>query len=278
MDGIHDVGGMDGFGDLPPDEPDDASPFHEDWEGRVEAFFFAGLACGAFDLDEFRSRLERQPPTYYLETAYYERWLTGIADLFVEAGVIDEAELAERTAAFEAGEATLRETAEGPDAEGIAERVAESYDSDREPREPRFSVGDRVRVRKDHPTGHTRCPRYVRGATGAVSAHRGTHVLPDANANGGAVAEPLYNVRFDAADLWGEGNTDADAVRIECWESYLEAADPGAGVAGSGIDDGSAVGGGSGTDTGPEADADTGPGTDADTGPETDTGSEGDDE
>jgi hypothetical protein len=41
MDGIHDVGGMDGFGALPPDEPDGASPLHEQWEGRVEAMFLA---------------------------------------------------------------------------------------------------------------------------------------------------------------------------------------------------------------------------------------------
>jgi len=224
MDGIHDVGGMDGFGPLPPDEADDASPFGEEWEGRVEAMFFAGLASGAFSLDEFRHRLERQPPTYHLETPYYERWLAGITDLLVDAGVIDEAELAERTAAFEAGEATLRETADGPDAGEIAAGVAESYDSDREPRDPRFSAGDRVRVRKRHPRGHTRCPRYIRGVAGEVTAHRGTHVLPDANAHGEAIAEPLYNVRFDAADLWGEANTDADAVRIECWESYLEPA------------------------------------------------------
>lgn len=222
MDGIHDIGGMDGFGDLPPDEPDDASPFHADWEGRVEAFFLAGLAGGAFDLDEFRHQLEQQSPTYYLETPYYERWLTGIAELFVDAGVVDRNELAERTAAFEAGEADLPEAGpNAPTVDDIAAGVAERYESTREPQDPAFAVGDRVRVRKAHPAGHTRCPRYVRGAVGEVAAHRGTHVLPDANAHGEAVAEPLYNVRFDAVDLWGEGNTDADAVRLECWESYL---------------------------------------------------------
>jgi nitrile hydratase len=225
MDGIHDVGGMDGFGDLPPDEPDGASPFHEGWEGRVQAAYVAGLGNDVFDLDEFRYRLERQAPTYYLETPYYERWLTGISGLFVEAGVIDREELAERTAAFEAGEAALDEAAGGPDVEELVAGVAATYDSERPARDPAFEAGDRVRVRKEHPSGHTRCPRYVRGATGEVMAHRGAHVLPDANAHGGEVAEPLYNARFDAADLWGADNTDADAVRIELWESYVEGVD-----------------------------------------------------
>jgi len=230
MDGIHDVGGMDGFGSLPPDEPDDASPFHEDWEGRVEAMFLAGLGTDAFDRDEFRDCLERQPPDYYLATPYYERWLTGLTELFVEAGAIDREALAARTAAFEAGEAELPApgSVDGPDADDLFEGVIDSYQSGREAADPTFDVGDSVRVRKAHPRGHTRCPRYVRGAVGEVAAHRGTHVLPDANARGDPVAEPLYNVRFDAGDLWGPDNTDADAVRIECWESYL-VAEPGSG-------------------------------------------------
>ena len=224
MDGIHDVGGMDGFGDLPPDEPDDASPFHEGWEGRVEATFLAGLASGAFTLDELRYELEQQDPAYYLETPYYERWVTAISELLVDAGVIDRAALRERTAAVEAGEADLPASADGPGAEEIFAGVADSYDSAGDPEEPAFAVGERVRVRKEHPEGHTRCPRYVRGAVGEVAAHRGTHVLPDASARGEELAEPLYNVRFDADDLWGEGNTDADAVRIELWESYIQGA------------------------------------------------------
>jgi len=220
MDGIHDVGGMDGFGDLPPDEPDDASPFHEEWEGRVYALFVAGLASGAFDLDEFRAALERHDPQFYLEASYYERWLAGIESLLVAAGVVDPAELDARTAAFESGDAELSD-ASGPSLDELTDSVADVYRTERETVSPAFEPGDAVRVRKRHPAGHTRCPRYVRGATGVVAAHRGTHVLPDASARGEERAEPLYNVRFDAADLWGADHTDADAVRIELWEGYL---------------------------------------------------------
>ena len=220
MDGIHDVGGMDGFGDLPPDEPDDASPFHAEWEGRTYALFVAGIASGAFNLDEFRYALERHDPAFYLETPYYERWLAGIESLLLDAGVVDRDELEARMAALERGEAEVPEDG-GPSLDELTDGVADAYGSERAPVDPAFAPGDQVRVRTRHPDGHTRCPRYVRGARGEVQAHRGTHVLPDASARGEERAEPLYNVRFDAADLWGEEHTDADAVHIELWESYL---------------------------------------------------------
>jgi nitrile hydratase len=220
MDGIHDVGGMDGFDDLPPDEPDDASPFHERWEGRVYALFVAGIAGGEFNLDEFRYALERHDPEFYLETPYYERWLAGIESLLLEAGAVDRGELAERAAAFEHGEAEIPD-ASSPTLDELTEGVADSYQSAREPVDPAFDPGDEVRVRNYHPEGHTRCPQYVRGVHGTVHGHRGTHVLPDASAHGDDRAEPLYNVQFEAADLWGADYTDADSVHIELWESYL---------------------------------------------------------
>jgi len=220
MDGIHDVGGMDGMGDLPPDEPDDASPFHEPWEGRVYALFVAGIASGAFNLDQFRHALERHDPEFYLGTPYYERWLAGVESLLVDAGVVDREELDARIEAFEAGEAELP-GADGPALEELTDGMTDAYQSGGAGVEPAFAPGDEVCVRKDHPSGHTRCPRYVRGATGEVRASRGAHVYPDASARGESRVEPLYNVRFAAADLWGEAHTDADAVRIELWEPYL---------------------------------------------------------
>ncbi len=221
MDGIHDVGGMDGFDEMPADEPDDASPFHADWEALAEAFFLTGIGQNAFTLDEFRHTLEQQPPDYYLQTPYYERWLTGLESLFIEAGHVSREQLRERAEAFEAGEVSVPERIDPETTETIQAGIAASYGSEREPTQPAFAVGDRVRVAKRHPSGHTRCPRYVRGAVGEIAAHRGTHVYPDANAHGEERAEPLYNVRFDAADLWGADQTDADTVRIELWEPYL---------------------------------------------------------
>jgi nitrile hydratase len=108
MDGIHDVGGMDGFIDLPPDEPDDASPFHDEWEGRVYALFVAAIASGEFNLDEFRHAIERLDPEFYLEATYYGRWLAAIETLLVESETVDSSELAARVENFERGEEAIQ--------------------------------------------------------------------------------------------------------------------------------------------------------------------------
>lgn len=223
MDGIHDMGGMDGFGSLPPDEPEAASPFHHEWEGPVEAMLWAGVAAGLFSLDRARHELELLDPSYYLRALYYERWLTGLESLFIEAGTVDREELRERAEAFAAGEAEL---ADSPESEAEVDlNLLSGEGLDVEEGDPRFDVGDRVAVCKEHPKGHTRSPRYVRGVVGVVSDYRGAHPFADAAARGEERAEPLYNVRFDAADIWGEAHTDADAVRLEMWEPYLEPAE-----------------------------------------------------
>ena len=72
-------------------------------------------------------------------------------------------------------------------------------------------------------TGHTRLPRYVRGKIGIVTAQRGSHVFPDTAAHDrGENAQPLYTVRFEAKQLWGENVTRRDCVFIDLWEDYLE--------------------------------------------------------
>jgi nitrile hydratase len=88
-----------------------------------------------------------------------------------------------------------------------------------------FAVGARVRARNLEIAGHTRLPRYVRGRVGVVTAHRGSHVFPDTAAHDrGENAQPLYTVRFEAKELWGDNVMRRDCVYIDLWEDYLEAA------------------------------------------------------
>lgn len=68
-----------------------------------------------------------------------------------------------------------------------------------------------------------RMPRYVRGRTGTVDRSHRCFELADASARGESVIEPLYTVRFEAADLWGAQGRPGDGVRVDLWESYLEA-------------------------------------------------------
>lgn len=87
-----------------------------------------------------------------------------------------------------------------------------------------FGPGDRVRARRTDPPYHTRLPRYARGAVGTVVERQGRYPLPDHRARQlPAEPEPVYTVRFAAADLFGEGD---HTVTVDLWESYLWPAVP----------------------------------------------------
>jgi hypothetical protein len=73
MNGIHDLGGMHGFGKISPtpDEP----VFRSEWEGRVCAMFLSVSGAGYMNIDEWRHAMERMDPVQYLSVSYYEHWL-----------------------------------------------------------------------------------------------------------------------------------------------------------------------------------------------------------
>jgi len=224
MDGIHDMGGMHGFGPVPED--DDAQ-FHADWERVVYGMDKIAKTEGLFNIDEKRHAIERMDPAEYLAATYFERWLDGLERLLVEKGHVTEAEI--ESARERMAEADLEEPSTAiPEREdealvrAVREAFATDSDFEREGPDPSFEVGDRVRVRNDHPKGHTRCPRYVRRTEGEIAAVHGTHVLPDASAHGEERTEPLYSVRFTAAELWGPDREADDTVHVDLWESYLE--------------------------------------------------------
>lgn len=83
-----------------------------------------------------------------------------------------------------------------------------------------LAPGTRVRTRRTDPAHHTRLPRYARGAVGTVVESEGVHPLADDRARGRpAEPETVYAVRFDARELFGEGD---HAVVLALWQSYLE--------------------------------------------------------
>jgi nitrile hydratase beta subunit len=227
MDGVHDLGGMHGFG--PVDREANEPPFHESWEAAVFAIMRASLGTGQYNLDEFRHGVERMDPAHYLRSGYYEHWLDGIARVLVEKGVVSDQELAARTAFFaerpEAPASAAVRTMPATPAPRLHWFAPESERPATRP--PRFAVGDTVRTRNIHPTGHTRLPRYARGKRGVIHRQHGTHVFPDSNAHGGGEQpEALYSVRFDARELWGPAAEPNQHVYIDLWEPYLEPGDP----------------------------------------------------
>jgi nitrile hydratase subunit beta len=102
MNGIHDMGGMDGFG--PIEREEDEPVFHEPWEGRVLALTRACGAWGKWNIDKSRFGIEQMPPEDYLRASYYEKWLRRLEKLLVEAGMITREELDQRHAALKQSE------------------------------------------------------------------------------------------------------------------------------------------------------------------------------
>jgi nitrile hydratase subunit beta len=216
MNGIHDLGGMHGFG--PVEREANEPPFHAPWEATMVAIQNA-VCRTVMNIDEFRHGIERMAPAAYLETSYYEHWLDGIARVLVEKGVVSAAELDRRSGYFAEH---ADEPAQVAVAGGVSVPPVQRRDVVRPPVPERFVPGDRVITRRTSPRGHTRLPRYARGRRGVVERIHGTHVFPDAHAHGlGEQPQPLYSVRFDAHELWGDSAEPTQTVSLDLWESYL---------------------------------------------------------
>jgi nitrile hydratase subunit beta len=223
MDGIHDLGGMHGFGKIEREENE--PPFHAPWERAVAAIFLVASRSGLVNIDEFRHAIERMDPARYLTVSYWERWLDGIERLLSDKGLVERAELDARTALFQGQPDAALPASPSSRKITMPERRPPETSFRESAATPRFEVGDPVVTGVDHRPGHTRLPRYVRGRRGVVAARRGIHVFPDANAHGlGEQPQPVYSVRFTGAELWGPAAEPNQVVHIDLWESYLQPA------------------------------------------------------
>ena len=219
MNGVHDMGGMDGFGkvEAEPNEP----MFHADWEARVMAMVRAMGAAGAFNIDTSRYFRETLPPHIYLASSYYRKWLLGLENMLIDKGFLGEADMA-------AGHAVqpAKPLKRGTFTRGDVERIMTRGQFARTPpAAARFKAGDKVRAKNMHPLTHTRLPRYVRGHVGVVECDHGCHVFPDSAAlELGENPQWLYTVVFDGRELWGPDTDPTLKVSIDAFEPYLEPA------------------------------------------------------
>ena len=224
MDGVHDLGGMHGFG--PVEREVNEPPFHAPWEAAVVAIMRSTLReAGLYNIDEFRHGIERMEPAHYLASSYFEHWLDGITRILIEKAIVDPVELDARTTYFLERPAAPATAAGGAAVTMVDKRRPVETSFRRANRPPRFDVGARVITRNMHPSGHTRLPRYARGKCGVIDMQRGFHVFPDTSAHGlGDQPQHVYSVRFEAGELWGEVAEPRQRVYLDLWESYLEPA------------------------------------------------------
>lgn len=215
MNGVHDMGGMQGMGPIQREQNEPV--FHSPWEGRM--FAIDRALVRKWNIDAGRHQIELIPSADYLRMSYYEKWLTRNIELLVKQGLVTREEISSGKPAPGSTKATPSLTLSGVP----ASLRRGSYMRPEANAKARFKSAQHVRARNMNPLGHTRLPRYARGKAGTVVQNRGFFVFPDANAHFlGEQPQYLYSVRFVARELWGEQASSRDSVYIDMWESYLE--------------------------------------------------------
>lgn len=214
MEGVHDLGGMQGFGPIEVDHENHVVLKH--WEDRMWA---VSRNTGAADwtVDWWRHITERLPPEVYLNIPYFEKWMLTYATGFVTSGLFTVEEII-------SGHTTQKDRP--PPARNVPDtleliRTGNSSTREAVEKPPVFASGQQVRTLTDVPADHTRLPRYARGRTGTILAHHGAYVFPDLNARGIREHDHLYTVIFSAHSLWGESAAEHDTVRLDLWERYF---------------------------------------------------------
>ena len=174
MDGLHDLGGKQGFGRVKyPSAPHD-----ESWRPLVRGLHAFAIESHIYNMDEFRHAIERMTPRHYISAPYFERHLTAIATLLIEKGIATREELE----ALVDGEFPLS----GPLGPGRLPCAPQS-----------FAIGETVRVKNECVSGHVRVPAYIRGKTGTI-VHVGCSPGSAAN-HGDEVHAPDAERRWDTA-------------------------------------------------------------------------------
>jgi nitrile hydratase subunit beta len=215
MNVVHDLGGMHGFGPIVREENEPL--FHADWEARLRAIDRLVLQQEYFTIDAHRYGIERMAPVDYLRATYYERWLASFEYNLIHEGLIAADELDARIEFF-------RQHPDSPPRQDAIPTPPAPRERPKSPQPPtpRFAVGDSVVTRNVHPVGHTRLPRYARGKQGTIHRLHGSHTFPDTNAHGlGENPQPVYSVRFEARELWGDSAEPRGVVYLDLWDSYL---------------------------------------------------------
>jgi nitrile hydratase subunit beta len=219
MNGVHDMGGMHGFGAIEHEKNEPV--FHAPWEGRVYAMNRALGLWGKWTTDASRQVKEVIAPAEYFRMNYYEKWHVGIIALLLKTGLVTQQEINSGKRAPGSPKVTPPLTGALAPA-WFAKAVPKKQGP---PVDARFQVGQRVRARNINPEGHTRLPRYARGKVGVIESDQGVFSFADRIAHFLAdKPQHVYSVRFTARELWGDAANSKDTVYLDLWDDYLESA------------------------------------------------------
>ena len=221
MDGVHDLGGKQGYGPIEVEK--EHVPFHHDWEGREWGIAQCARTPG-ITIDWWRHCRELIMPVDYLDRPYYDSWAQTDFSTYLEAGWLSLEDIV-KASAESLGE-RAREQMPALTLEQVLQEDREhAFRFDAEIDEaPAFSVGQAVVTASHGHAGHTRLPQYARGRRGVIHAHHGAHVYPDRSAAGIEEHQHCYSVMFEASELWAEAAGSPDKVYLDLWQDYLSPA------------------------------------------------------
>jgi nitrile hydratase len=235
----HYLGGLEG---LPSPLTLEGRVFVEEWEQRIFGIHVAmmGLsnhlssALPAYPIDEvpttfkdewtwadLRTGAEAMNPFDYFKLRYYEKWLGGITQFFIDKGYVTEEELAGRIAEISPAPEAAGETA-------IDDQVIAYLRRGDSPRRdvahPKFAVGSRVCITNVPADAHSRLPGYLRGRVGTVERlFEGDYAYFCRTGDGIGDPMPIYIVEFEPAEIWGVRAEDGPlSLYAELFEAYLE--------------------------------------------------------
>jgi nitrile hydratase subunit beta len=242
----HSLGGIENLGPVNLD----TRVFVEAWEKRIFGIHTAMMAESTHLSDalhaypvkalptafknewtwaSLRTGAEGMHPFEYFKFRYYEKWLGGISQFFVDEGYITAQELEEKTALYRSNpSATLPDRPNPPLVEQIDAYLQKGDSGYHElERAAKFSKGQTVLIADPDNVDHTRLPGYLRNKTGKVE-----HVYPGAfsyfvstGPDGIGSPMPVYRIAFDAADIWGPGKSEPNTtIYADLYEAYVQPA------------------------------------------------------
>ncbi len=167
-------------------------------------------------------------PFDYFKFRYYEKWLGGISGFFIDEGYITVEELDAKTALYledgNLGNAPLPNKPKPAIDQQVIKYLREGDSPQRGiAATPKFAVGDKIRVKNVTPTEHTRLPGNLRSKVGTIDVVYDasyTYFFPTTDGLGEPM--PVYNVKFEANELWGEMAEPNNIYYNDLFETYLE--------------------------------------------------------
>jgi nitrile hydratase len=237
----HYLGGLEG---LPEPLSLEKRVFVEDWEERIFGIHVAmmglsnhlGTALPQCPIDDvptafkdewtwasLRTGAEAMNPFDYFKFRYYEKWLGGITQFFIDQGYVTEDELSSRQAELADGPVTPPNGESAIDDQVVA-YLRKGDSPRRDVAHPKFAVGDRVRITNVPAAAHTRLPGYLRSREGTIERiFEGDYGYFVHTGDGIGDPMPIYIVAFTPDELFGErAEPGALTIYAELFEAYLE--------------------------------------------------------